>query len=213
MSDLLNRASDGLVSDLKTYFSGASESVYAIATLNDIEGYLLFSIKAHKEFRPSSVKVFNTTDYTNFRHLETSIREFIVDANRGRYSLFKFKLGSFTGLMSIINIGKLGFQLVTSIDNYAGTLTDDIYLVPKKEGVDHEPIKVVDEVFLNRLVKLVHCGLVKGHPINDRQVRFYVTEFGFRLLNSNKEIKQNYKYRLKHNDLYGQIENQIKGRN
>ena len=210
LTEILDSASNGLVNKIDYYFSKTSESVYVIATVKDRKGYFLFTIKAHKEFRVTSVKVFNTREYKNQLDLENGIRTYIEKARQGVYPPCIFKYGMYLGVQSILSVSNKGFNVLTSTDNYISDLKDDIYLSSRKKFALDSKIK--DVTFKNRLQKLVHNGLVKGYIVEQGIMRFYVTEFGFKLFNYEQEnFKNKYEVDFKNNSLDGLVEETIKG--
>lgn len=208
MSQFLDFFKQDDVEKLEYYFPKTSDSVYVLLQFKDKEHHLLFSIKTHKEFRPSSIKVFNTKQYFDLNHLRRSIGAYIDKAREGSVSLFNFKYGNYLGLNSIYEIANKGYQIVTSTDNYLNDLSGEIYIESRFDS--KKRIEITDKVFLNRLQKLVFCGLTRGHQLENGSMRFYVTIFGRELFSQNDKLfKSAYLHESSKNVLEGLIEKTV----
>lgn len=203
VEEVLENATKGLVASYEYYITKGTESVYVMVTLKNKQGYLFFTIKNHKEYRPSSTKVFSYPQYKDLNHLTEEMRKHIDKRKDGVDSVFKFKYGSFLGINSIASLSEQNYKLVTTNDNYVGDLQGSIYIYKPNEI----KIEVKDDVFKRRLLKLIHIGLVKGYPMKNGDIWFYVTKFGFNLYKSkNYNYKQMYITDKRNKSLDGLVE-------
>ncbi|PGF05120.1 hypothetical protein [Bacillus toyonensis] len=186
------------VKSIRCHFSKTSESIYVMVQYENRNGYLLFTIKNHKDYRVSSVKIFTTTKFFDMAHLGRAIGMYIQEAKESETLLFNFKFGTFLGLNTIYKLADKGYQITTHPLNYELDLSRGIYISSKVNISDSTLI--TDEVFLKRIKKLVHCGLIRAYKVNEGVVRFYISIFGSELYKQNAE---KYKQQLSETNLAG----------
>ncbi|MGF2714269.1 hypothetical protein ACQUY5_18595 [Bacillus cereus] len=186
------------VKSIKCHFSKSSESIYVMVQYENRSGYLLFTIKNHKDYRVSSIKIFKTTKFHDMAHLGRAIGMYIQEAKTSETLLFNFEFGTFLGLNTIYNLANKGYQITTHPLNYELDLSRDIYISSKVNITDSTLI--TDKIFLKRLKKLVHCGLIRAYKVNEGVVKFYISIFGSELYKQNAE---KYKKQLSVENLAG----------
>ncbi|MEC2463352.1 hypothetical protein P9X10_00375 [Bacillus cereus] len=194
------------VESVTCHFSKSSESVYVMVQYENREGHLLFSIKNHKEYRATSIKVFTVTKFYDMAHLGRAVGKFIEKAKTSETLLFNFKFGTFLGLNSIYKLANKGYQITTAPSNYLGDLSREVFIT-SKVNLGQKTL-ITDKIFLDRLKKLVFCGLVRGFYINDGIIRFYISVFGSELYSQNEE-KFKKQFELEYGGIDGLIEDSI----
>ena len=177
IKNLLNEALRDLNCEEYHYISKSSESIYVTVRPVNTSKYIMFTIKGHTLFDPrTNNKVLYTTEYENRDELVKDIRSFIVGSLNGRYSSLSFKYKHYLGLNTMSILRSKGYRVIFTGKDYHKDLNGKVKLI---RGLNVSAIK--DEVFLNRLSKLINIDLVKGYDLENGEFLLHLTGIGVKL--------------------------------